>query len=103
MAKAAESPLKPLRIIIKEKHLNDIGVLKILHNYTCKSPTLKSIDLRQIYSVTKLIYYKNDAAQSQTLTLDKEEGSRACHSQLGTSSADTWLQYMGQGSTGLLI
>jgi len=26
-----------------------------LHNYTSKSPTLKSIYLRQIYSVTKLI------------------------------------------------
>jgi len=34
MAEAAESPLKPLRIIIKEKHLNDTGALKILHNYT---------------------------------------------------------------------
>jgi len=55
MAEAAESPLKPLRIIIKEKHLNDIGALKILHNYIYKSPTLISIYLRQIYNVTKLI------------------------------------------------
>jgi len=45
MAEAAESPLKPLTIIKKEKHLNDIGAPKILHNYTHKSPTLKSIYL----------------------------------------------------------